>query len=218
MGAVFLRVIQAHHLLQVSQGRGKLPEKKRSHPLRKVRLRQESGIVHTLGQAQEIFAELVCLLELCPVIINRPQSQQRPEELLAISHLLAELSRPGVKTFEFWGRMPLEDQECRAQGKLQREFLLKTFEGVWQGAEQFQPFCQVHERFHIGRALNSALTGLLPVRNGLCSATCLGVVMRQQFRLLLTHLGKPFLQHLRNPLVVLSLGAPEQRRIGRLLD
>src|SRR5262245_43873956 len=28
MGAVFLRVIQAHHLLQVSQGSGKLPERK----------------------------------------------------------------------------------------------------------------------------------------------------------------------------------------------
>jgi hypothetical protein len=49
MGAVLLRVIKAQHLLQVSQGRGKLPEKKRSHPLRKVSLQKESGIVHTLG-------------------------------------------------------------------------------------------------------------------------------------------------------------------------
>src|SRR5215510_1153274 len=113
MGAVFLSVIKAHHLLQVSQGRRKLPEKKQSHPLRKVRLQQESGIVHTLGQPQELFAELVCLLELCPVIIHRPESQQRPEELLAISHLLAEFSRPGVNTFEFWDSMPLEYHEGR---------------------------------------------------------------------------------------------------------
>src|SRR5262249_61231493 len=97
-------------------------------------------------------------LELCPVIIHRPESQQRPEALLAISHLLAELARPGVNTFEFWGSMPLEDHEGRAQGKLQREFLRSTFARVWQGVEQFQPFCQVHERFHGGRALNGALT------------------------------------------------------------
>ena len=92
--------------------------------------------MHTLGQPQELFAELVCLLELCPVIINRLESQQRPEALLAISHLLAELARPGVNTFEFWGSMALEDHEGRAQGQLQREFLRSTCERVWQGVEQ----------------------------------------------------------------------------------
>src|SRR5262249_45498572 len=71
--------------------------------------------------------------------------------------------------------------------------------------------------FLIRRALESPLAGLLPIRNGLRGAPCLGVVMRQQFRLLLTRLGKPLRQHLRNLLVVLASGPPEQRRIGGIL-
>ena len=42
--------------------------------------------------------------------------------------------------------------------------------------------------------------------------------MRQQFGLRLGGLGKLRLQHLRNALVVLLAGAPQQGLIGRVLD
>jgi hypothetical protein len=42
--------------------------------------------------------------------------------------------------------------------------------------------------------------------------------MRQQLGLRLDHLGKLHLQHLRNALVILLPGAPQQRLVGRFLD
>ena len=54
-----------------------------------------------------------------------------------------------------------------AQGELQGEFLLGALGSVWQGLEQLQPFGEVTDRFHIGRALDGSLPGLLPVGNGL---------------------------------------------------
>jgi hypothetical protein len=68
---------------------------------------------------------------------------------------------------------------------------------------------EVDNRFDIGRALDGALPGLLPVADGLGGAPRFGVVVRHQLWLGLDRLGKALLEHLSNTLMVLLAGALE---------
>ena len=64
--------------------------------------------------------------------------------------------------------------------------------------------------FHICRAPEGSLARPLPVGQGLCAQTCLGVVMGRQFGLRLGGLGKVRLQYLHNLQVELLPRALEQ--------
>ena len=61
-----------------------------------------------------------------------------------------------------------------------------------------QTLSEVRDRFRIGRALDSALAGAMPVGNSLRSKPRLRVVLGQQFRLGLADVGKLCLQDLGN--------------------
>jgi hypothetical protein len=101
---------------------------------------------------------------------------------------------------------------------LQGEFLLRPLGGVRESREQLQPVAEMADRFHVGRALEGALAGALPVGNSLRHRTGLRIMMRQQFGLGLAAFGEARLQYLGNVLMVLLAGAPQQGLIGRVLD
>ena len=54
--------------------------------------------------------------------------------------------------------MPLVAIKAGAEGHLQRKLLLGALGSVRQGLEQLQPFGEVTDRFHIGRALAGSLS------------------------------------------------------------
>ena len=143
MGAVLLGVVEGNALLQVRAGRGKLSQTEQGRPQRIVGLQEESRVLHALGQAQELLPQLARRLELRPHQIKHPQSPQHREELRGLPHLLAQLPRPGVGLFHFRGRIALGGHQRRAQGELQRQFLLGALGGVRQGLEQLQPLGEV---------------------------------------------------------------------------
>ena len=84
--------------------------------------------------------------------------------------------------------------------------------------EHREPRRQLADRLQVGGARHRPLAGPLPVPDGLRRVPGLGEVVGQQLRLGRHHLGKPRFEHLRDPLVDLLPGAPEQRRVGRVLD
>jgi hypothetical protein len=118
----------------------------------------------------------------------------------------------------FRARLALGDKQRGAQGGLHDQFLLGTLGGVWQVGEQLQPLREVRYRFLIGRPLNGLLARPLPVANRLRTEARLCVMMRYQFRLSLSNLGKLRRQHLCNALMVLLACALQERLIGGIVD
>ena len=53
--------------------------------------------------------------------------------------------------------MALDHPERRGKGKLQSEFLLGVLRRRLEALKQLQPFCEVTDRFMVGRALDSTL-------------------------------------------------------------
>src|SRR5215510_2263479 len=88
----------------------------------------------------------------------------------------------------------------------------------WQGLQQLDAGGQVADRFHIGRALSGLLARPLPVGNRLLGTARRGVVLSHQLWLRRDGLRELGLQHLRNALVNLLPGAPQEGLIGDLLE
>src|SRR5215470_9448904 len=76
----------------------------------------------------------------------------------------------------------------------------------------------MRNRFRVGRALTRLLSSALPIGKRLSTQPCLRVVVGYYLGLPQRHLGKLCLQGLGNPLVVALTRAPQQGRIGCLLD
>jgi hypothetical protein len=76
----------------------------------------------------------------------------------------------------------------------------------------------MRNRFRMGRALTRLLSSALPIGQRLSAQPCLRIVVGHQLGLHHRHLRKLCLQGLGNPLVVVLARAPQQGRIGRLLD
>src|SRR5262245_38630797 len=132
-----------------------------------------------------------------------PQAPQYPEELRGLPSLLTQLPGPAVGVSYFWSRLALGGGEGLPEGDLHVQLTSGALSSVWQGLEHLQPFREVTDGFHIGRARAGALSRALPVGDGLGTQARLGVVMRQQFGLRLGGLGKARLQHMHNTLVEL---------------
>ena len=73
--------------------------------------------------------------------------------------------------------------------------MLAALGAVREGREYLQPLGEVANRLEMSRALDSTLAGPLPVGDGLREKPRLGVVMRQQFGLLVNDGGKLRFEH-----------------------
>lgn len=74
------------------------------------------------------------------------------------------------------------------------------------------------DRFRICRALHRALTGYLPLLDGLRLQIRFRVVMGEELGLRLGDLRKALFQDLRNLAVIILAPAAQQRLIGRVLE
>jgi hypothetical protein len=117
--------------------------------------------------SRELFPELTHPLVLGAREIKPAQSLQHRDKLWGVSHLLAQLVRPGVGVFHFPGPHALHRDERRGQSGLQEHLLLRAFDGVWEGREHVQAPGEVTDGLKIGRALDGALARPLPVSYGL---------------------------------------------------
>src|SRR5262249_47781854 len=98
------------------------------------------------------------------------------------------------------------------------QLLLCALRSVREALKQLKAFAEVRNRFRMRRALKSTLARPLPIGNGRRQYTGLCIVMRQQLGLCLAALGKAHLQHVRDALVILLAGTPQQGLIGGVLD
>jgi hypothetical protein len=93
-----------------------------------------------------------------------------------------------------------------------------VLQAVRQRSEKLQTSREVIDCFHVRRALDRSLPGILPIRQGLLYETRLTVVMRQQLGLSFDGLREPRFYRARDLFVIPLPRALEQRLVGRILD
>ena len=142
-----------------------------------------------MGQDQELFPEITGSPQLAALLVQPTQAVQDREEFLGVPHLLTQLQSPGVGPFHLRGCCTPRG-ELHTQATLQREFLPGPGRGHRQRAQEGQPLREVCDRFGMGRTVYSALTSLLPIRNGLLRASGFSVVMGEPGRLMCRRRGK----------------------------
>ena len=167
MGAVLLRVVQGHALLQVGTGRDQLAQPEQGISQGAVPLQEERRIVVPLRQGEEVFGQLTGGLQVPPYIIKPPEAKQHRADLTGVSQPPAQGPCPAVGVFDLRGGKAPGGQERRPQGALQREFVLGTLGRVREEREHLQRLVEVANRFPMGRAPSGALARLLPVAQGM---------------------------------------------------
>ena len=120
-----------------------------------------------LGQAEELLRQLTRRLELRPHSIKRPQVPTAPGRAGESPPPAGTVLAPGCRLFPPPGRIAFGGHQAGPRASCKCEFLLGALGSVRQSLEQLQPFGEVTDRFHIGRALAGSLPCLLPVGNGL---------------------------------------------------
>ena len=103
---MLLRIIEGNPLLQMgSRAEPNSPRKNKVSPQRHMGHQKESRILLRLGQSEELLPQLPCR-RVTPLRtkIKHPQSPQHREELRGLSHLLAQLPRPGVGSVPLLGQ------------------------------------------------------------------------------------------------------------------
>jgi len=150
----------------VLASRGYFSEEERVVHQRVVGLQEESGILYTLGQTEE-------LLPSSRVVCNSPALYETSTSHSTGKSCGSPLSAGtalalGRRLFLLLERPILGGLQWSAQGDLQGEFLLDSPWSVRQSLEQLQPLGEMADRFYMGRTLARSLSGLLPVRNRLC--------------------------------------------------
>ena len=83
-------------MLQVRARRGQLPSKERGLPHHAVRVLEQTGVLHVLGEGQTLLCQFLRYLQLPLIEIKPPQAHQCCKTLRTIPHLLGELVRPSI--------------------------------------------------------------------------------------------------------------------------
>jgi hypothetical protein len=91
MRTVLLGIIDGETLLDVLEGRGRLPEPDDVGPRRVVRLQTQRWIVEPLGNPEELFGELMGRRHLAACRVAQPQSPLRVEALAVLAEPGAEV-------------------------------------------------------------------------------------------------------------------------------
>src|SRR5262245_50618767 len=201
MGAVLLWRVVGNTLRKVFAGRDEFCELEQAVPQCKVGFRQENRVLSMLSQVEELLPNLSGCLVLRPHDIKPLEAPEYWKELQGVTHTLAQHPRPRVSGAYFWGGPAFGRHECCDQGSGKGEFLLDAFGRSRQGCDQLQPLVQVHQCFHIRRALRRLLTGMLEVDDCLLGVATVTVVMRQGTVVLLQTVAVQGFKRLRRALV-----------------
>src|SRR5262249_4676392 len=84
---------------------------------------EEDGVVHALGQTQELLRQFERRVELRSFPIKYTQSPQHREEPGCLAELLAQRARPRIGSSHFRGPIALGGSERSAQVDLEQKFL-----------------------------------------------------------------------------------------------
>jgi hypothetical protein len=135
-----------------------------------------------------------------------------------VPYLLAEGACAGVGVFDFGDPKAFAGHQRGTEGNLEGKLVRGAHRGIRHAGEHSQPLPEMADGFRMGRPLEGALAGPLPVADRLSVEPCLRVMVRQPFGLRRHVVGALGLEHLRNALMDLLPRALEQRLIGRLLN
>src|SRR5262245_51949499 len=160
---VLVRVVEAYALLEMGVRLGELAEREPAYSQGLVGLQEECRVVETLGQAQTLLPQLPRRLMLGSSQIQQPQAKQHWKEIWGVLGLLAEFASAVVGRGYFRRRESSDGHQGGAERGLQGQFRLDARRRVRQGGEQRDTLPEVGNRFDIGRALDGALPGPLPV-------------------------------------------------------
>src|SRR6266498_2659883 len=78
----------------------------------------KSRVLLTLREAEELFPQLPCRLQLRPHIRKPPQSKKSRKELRDVPQLLTQYARAGISAFHLGGRKAFAGHQSRAEGEL----------------------------------------------------------------------------------------------------
>src|SRR5262245_48585765 len=108
MRAVLLRIVKGQALVKVVLGDNRLAQPVQGSPQPRGSPHEDSRILYTPGQTEELLRQFPCRLELCPVEIKQRQCHQHREELRSLPQLLAQLARLSDDSFHFRGRVAFD--------------------------------------------------------------------------------------------------------------
>jgi len=96
-------IVEGNPLLQMCSGGGQLSEPEQDYALHSVGEQEGNRSLNSLGQMPDLLCELTRYLELPPYTIKRSEPPQHRKELRSFSYLPAQIPRPSVSVFHFWG-------------------------------------------------------------------------------------------------------------------
>src|SRR5262245_57464037 len=107
MGAVTLGIVKGKTLLHMHTGHSQISSGACGAPARVVGLEEEAGVLLTVGQAEELFFQLVRSLQPTLHEIERKEPHQHREELRGLAYLLTQISGSAIDLLDVWSRKAL---------------------------------------------------------------------------------------------------------------
>src|SRR5262249_46136056 len=147
-----------------------------------------------------------------------PQTSQHWEKLLRIVEVFTEVLSTSVRLSHFKSCIAFHGKQGRAQSDQRVHLSLETLRCLGERLEQREPLTEMSNSFDMGGALGSSLRRSMPIRDCFLCEPCLGIMMRQQFRLSFSRLWELGFKHQGYALMVLLPRAPQQGLIRRVLN
>ena len=148
------------------------------------------GIVALKAQTQQILGQALCQIEFAAAQVIARLAKGNPEELRGRTQLLPQLSCAAKGMARFRRRDAFDGLQHRAQGTQKLELLPLPFGVIRQQRQLVQPLLELRGRFRHRRAGGGPTTGLAPASDGFFNEPGLGVILREDFRLGIHHLGR----------------------------
>ena len=211
-------VVQADATLQVGPRLREFTHVKTRYADQLAGLQQQRRLLPGLGDFLVLACDANSHVERPAGQVEDPQAPQNVGQLGRFLDLQTELVGAGVGALHVGRCVALGRHQRHADGHAHGQLLLHPRHAGGQAFDQRQPARQRGDRLQVGRALNGALPGFLPVSNGLGQHASLGAMMRHQCRLGLAHRRELCLQCEGNFLVVNMPTALEQRLVGGVQD
>src|SRR5215510_620564 len=107
-----------------------------------------------------------------------PESTQCWKQLLGLCEVVTEVVRTAVGLCHLRRPIACRGKEGCPQSEKHVYFALDALRCLGERLEQRQPLAEMGDRFHMGGALDGALTCVMPIANRLCKESCFRTMVR----------------------------------------
>ena len=204
------------HSIERSERILKACEVERVDALRKPRAFHDLRVTRRLAEPQHLIRHFAGQREFRARDVKAVQRAERLRPLRPAFAAAAQFARPRKCALHLVGAVAAEHHRRAAAQNRQRQFTLPAQRLVFEHRQQREALVGLRDGFDIGRAIRGARRRAQPELDRLHVPARLGVVMRDELRLLPQRLGKMPGEHPRDALVV-KLPLPLEQRLIRLL-